>query len=77
MKWFDLDKKKPKDQERVLCFHPETGPDHTGRIHFGIYYRSSDHIKPDATHGFDDVRWWMPLPAFPRSQKKTRPRPEM
>lgn len=72
MKWRDLDKEKPKDQEMVLCFHPYTGPGRTARIHLGRYHKKSDRIAPDSVLGFEEVRWWMPLPAFPRSKNLLR-----
>lgn len=73
-KWYDLDKVKPaNDEQLVLCFHPRMGDDGDGRILLGRYSKHFDCIRPEMSFGFNDVRFWMPLPKFPRSKRLRLP----
>jgi hypothetical protein len=73
MKWRDLDTSKPKDGERVLFYHPQMnypGP----WVGIGEYLKSQDIIRPNQSHGYDDIRWWAPLPTPPKDGDELRPK---
>lgn len=70
MEWFNLDKKKPKDEDRVLIYQPRFKEIKQCVISVGVYERGVLH--PFLSSGYDDSKWWMPLPKPPKPRKKKK-----
>ncbi len=62
--WYDVQKVKPADGQRVLVWRPRIVK-HDQTVWLGYYFAESDRLVPDGSHGINDSRWWMEIPASP------------
>jgi hypothetical protein len=68
MKWIDIEKQKPIPGARVLIWHPDL------YVGIGRWVPSLGYLRIDGSMGFDDARWWMPLPEPPKVMRKRQKR---